>query len=229
MKVKRCAAVLAPVLAVTLAACSHAAPPKPLPPLILGSAPATPTGHIKTNQPLDSYTGYVGAYSWPSACDLITDQDIRSIFPQATGRIQHKVGEQKFQFPDGNEFDVPNAQCSISFHLPTNDEAAVIGTSIEAIGDPDLVRENGETDRDAVRNCAYRAGFAVYVCGRIEVSAGIDQLPLQMDTATGTVDRYQVAGKITTFTVKQYDAEDKFMDTHINEQLIRATLSKLPK
>jgi hypothetical protein len=239
----RLPALWAPALAVAtsaaLAACSHPAPRPPLPPLIIGSAPATATGHIKTNQPVQSSTGYAAPDDWPNACDLLTDQDIRSIFPQATGPIQHNVTDRTFDFSNGAGMTVPDAECAITFRLPTSDDdpsadviyhgQTIITTDVEAVGDPNMVRSNGQGDPDVVQSCTYRAGFTANICGRIEVAASVEHLNLPSDSLGHDVDRFQTNGKITSFSAKRFEAEKTFEDTHLNPEIINAVLAKLPR
>jgi hypothetical protein len=217
------------------AACSKPPPPPPPAPLIIGPAPAAATGHVRTDQPLDYYTGYAKADQWPSSCDLLTNADIRSVFPQLKGKINHKESSQHFDFDQGGEMDVANADCEITFMLPgVSDphDASEIDVAIEAVGPPGLVRANGQFDEAVAPRCAFHAELASdqpneYICGRIEFSVAVR---LELPTADShRPDRFQVDGKVTGFPQFTADqAEPDFEDAHITSALVAAVIQKLP-
>jgi hypothetical protein len=224
-----------------LTACGQQPPPKraPVPPpTIIGPAPAAATGHIRTDQPVDAYTGYAQPDQWPSACDLLTDADLHAVFPQLTGKVQRTASKQGFQFPDGGTFDVPDAHCTMRFKLPgdTADRRSEIDTAIEALGEPGLVAQNGADQQEAAPSCAYHAAPVAdvatdYVCGRIEFSVDLHQFSLPT-WGTNYPDRFEVNGTITSFrpagSVAQVNAESAFEDAHIAPPLVTAVIQKLP-
>ncbi|MCP9625289.1 hypothetical protein FOH10_07550 [Nocardia otitidiscaviarum] len=74
--------LLVGVVVVFGAACA-VLPTEPPPPVRLGAAPVTATGPRYEGAPLHS-SGFYEFDQWPKACNLITDTDIRAIFPQVT-------------------------------------------------------------------------------------------------------------------------------------------------
>ncbi|MET8796521.1 hypothetical protein ABZV91_08710 [Nocardia sp. NPDC004568] len=76
--------ILAGVTMVFGAACSMLpGNPEPPPAVQLGAAPETPTGPRYPGAPLHP-SGFYQFDQWPKACDLLTDADLRTIFPQVT-------------------------------------------------------------------------------------------------------------------------------------------------
>jgi hypothetical protein len=97
-------------------------------PIRLGRAPAEPTGKINLDLPVDP-SGYLEFSRWPDACDLLTDRDLRAVFPQAedierhgedTTRTVNDLPSSSDPFPPTREVSVKNATCEIGFSLPVS-------------------------------------------------------------------------------------------------------------
>lgn len=236
--------VLGIALGVT-ALVEHLNSPSQPPPLTIGPGPANPTGHVDVPQSADS-DGYADPEDWPNACDFLTDQDLHAIFPQLTGSIQRKPGNVNVNVWDmsgqtaGEDFDVPDGNCEITFHLPTSDAdsdypdegESKISVGVEAVGDPDTLRQNVESDPDksdpVQQGCAYRSGYAEYLCGHIQVGVDIDYLDVSDRSQDDKViDRFQVGGKVSSFSPDS-QAEHDFEGTHVTPEVVRAMLAKLP-
>jgi hypothetical protein len=212
----------------------------PPPPLVIGHAPAAPAKRIQVVESPDPY-GYNAVPDWPSACDLLTDQDIHSIFPAATGDIQRKGVESKILVSDesgqtaGEELAVPNGSCDFDFHLPSshNVDLSEVSVVVDGVGDPKTLREGIDKADDVADGCTYRPGHDVYLCGWVEVGASVAYLNIDDDSHRGqSVKRFRVGNKVTSFDVtdslgKQADAEQKFEDTVVTPLVLKAVLAKL--
>lgn len=109
-----------PLLAV---GCASSTPPEPI---RIGSAPAKPTGKINLALPVD-LSGFFVFDRWPNACDLLTDRDLRAVFPQARD-IARKPRDEKLTIlpnllstapaPSPRDVTVKNASCGVAFSLP---------------------------------------------------------------------------------------------------------------
>jgi hypothetical protein len=236
--------VLGIALGVT-ALVEHLNAPEPVAPLLIGHAPATSTGHVDVSQEADD-DGYAPAEDWPNACDFLTDQDIRSILPQLTGPIQRTPSDVQIDVFDvsgqtaGENIDVPDANCKITFHLPNSDNdsdypsngESEIDVGVDAVGDPATLQQNVQSDSDdsqsVEQGCAYRAGYTDYLCGHLQVGVSLSSLDVTDRSDEDTpVDRIQVGGKVTTFHSGDSAAESKFEDTYVTPELVKAMLAKL--
>lgn len=210
-------------------------------PLAIGHAPAAPTAHVQVAHSPDAY-GYDAVAGWPSACALLTDQDLRAIFPAATGDI-HRVGvDNEILVNDvsgltaGEQLRVPNGTCSFEFRLPASEdhEDSKVTVVVNGVGEPSTLRQDAAEAKNVADGCTYRPGYDAYLCGWVEVGASVEYLAIADDTHTGkSIDRFQVGGKVTSFDVadplgQQSKDRDKFEDTHVTSELIKAILAKLP-
>jgi hypothetical protein len=212
--------------------------PTPPAPLVIGHAPANPADHVQVDDTADPY-GYDAVEDWPNACDLLTDQDIRSIFPAATGDIHREATADDIFVNDvsgqsvGEQLDVPNATCTFGFRLPasTDPEDSKVTVGVDGVGRPSTLRQN--MDKTVATGCTYRPGYDTYLCGWVEVSASVEFLNIADDTHAGkSIDRFLVGKKVTSFDVDdslgpQAKAEKKFEDTYVAPELIKAVLAKL--
>lgn len=105
--------------------------------------------------------GLVPASKWPKACDLITDDDVRAILPQARG-VDHAGPPATVDVVDHvdvtrqRQLKVPQPSCRIEFVLPSAaaEDAALASTSLridlEAVGTRKIARLNYDEVGDVV-------------------------------------------------------------------------------
>lgn len=98
------------------------------------------------------------AETWPRACDLLSDDDVRAFLPQAenitrTGKADSTVFNVEAFDPTsryrwivkGQRIDMPEASCDIQFHLPHKSSfadpgpVAVLTVAVSVAGDPEIV------------------------------------------------------------------------------------------
>jgi hypothetical protein len=217
-------------------------PPPPVPPLIVGHAPAIPTGHLDTNFPV-AQNGYAPFNQWPDSCELLTDKDIHAIFPQAIGKIVHKPQDEAISLLDQNSMPeqkstVPDGICETDFTLPTDTTSfgsSTVTVTIEAAGDPDTVSMNYmppvPNEAPMAESCIYRSGVLEYICGRVQVKVSNAAYFSLDETKDGKLfQRYQINGKVTSFAYAtgQDVGQDAFENTHVTSEIAKAVLAKLP-
>jgi hypothetical protein len=124
----------------------------PVPEVVLGTPPASPPTLALPAYPAGTLaTGE----SWPRACDLLTDDTIRAMLPQAdlfhrTGTAETRVFRTEQLLPDSGlkvqvasqTIHVPEHQCDVRFWLPhktMNDvrhPLASLSVAVDIAGDP---------------------------------------------------------------------------------------------
>jgi len=121
-------------------------------PIRLGRAPAEPTGKINLDLPVDP-SGYLEFSRWPNACDLLTDRDLRAVFPQAED-IERQSEDRTMTVYDltsstdsdrpAREVTVKNATCDVMFSLPgarrDYSDGYELTVAIDAAGTEEFVR-----------------------------------------------------------------------------------------
>lgn len=240
---------LALTVALVLGGCVSSTPPPD--PVRIGSAPATPTGKINFALPKDP-SGFFVFNRWPNACDLLTDQDVRAVFPQARD-IRRKPDEQKRKIVGnllsrvgtgpGRDVAVKNAYCDVAFSLagaePKFSDGYQMSVNIDYAGTEAVVRDNqdrglkGDTRaRLAGADCTFSsAGGSSCVKGQLAFSLsarGFNQA--QKDQKFRV--RYQVGAEVTSFGPEEsgpkgYKALTKFENDHIGSELVKAVASKI--
>ena len=124
--------------AAALVACGGAAPLAPE--LALGTAPA---GQRPVALPAFPPGGIGAGPQWPHACDLLTDDEVRAVLPQATGiaragaadTIDHALlADLGVGDPAAPDIAVPERSCTLAVGLPAVDDtgaAARVSGTIE--------------------------------------------------------------------------------------------------
>jgi hypothetical protein len=133
-------------LAVLVVGCSS------VPPVVrFGTAQPSLVVRFGTAQPSGSKLGlhapaggYLPAAQWPDSCTLLSDQELRSVLPQASD-ISHKQKALDLMRSDTDFHTdrIPAAGCEISFRLPAKDHGtnSQVALMILAIGDPSLMKK----------------------------------------------------------------------------------------
>ncbi|MFD8589068.1 hypothetical protein ACFV1B_05905 [Streptomyces sp. NPDC059637] len=143
------AAVAAASAAVVLAGCGSEPPP-----LEFGSA--KPSGARLDAQPPQG--GSLPVAQWPDACEVLGEEEIRAILPQAENFDRKPVKVTVLNFnplaePDpGTTGDVPKGGCETGFRLPDEYESernSSIGVVFRTVADPALVAEAYAEDRES--------------------------------------------------------------------------------
>ncbi|MFE5596259.1 hypothetical protein [Streptomyces sp. NPDC056549] len=149
-------AVAAPL---ALAGCSSAPPP-------LEFGAAKPSGPKLAARP--AANGSLTLDQWPNACEVLSDDEIRSILPQATGFERDPVKVTIINFnplsesAPGTTGDVPAGGCEFKFGLPSEYESehnSNVKVTFTAIADAALVERNYSED---LKDARKRAGEGTY-------------------------------------------------------------------
>jgi hypothetical protein len=225
------AALTALLAALPLAGACGGSAARPAPEIRVGSVPP-PAARIAVPSP--DANGLAPFASWPKACDLLTDADVRALLPQAF-RIQHRSEDVTFDLrhgalAPGRQQAVAGASCSISWWLPGGssdpkfDSPTVeLSVSLVAVGAPALVRTNywdAQTANFHVVQQDLGADECVeqfsesYQCRRQQVAFSIG-----WTLHSQAMDRFQGQGDAT---FKQ------FFGQHVGVELVRAVVAKLP-
>ena len=215
---------LAALTVITMSACSSPAP------IALGSAPASPSDKINLSLPMDP-SGFYDFNSWPRACDLLSDGDLRAVFPQATDIARVPEDLKLTVLPDFSPFSngngggthtVRGAQCTFTFSLPGIERRAgdrwtgySLEREIEATGSTEVVREN----RPKANN-EYVGGAST------NLAFSIKDLTGNFSQDDGTI-RFQRGDQITTFTRDQLVQRSDFMTRQILPELVKTITAKL--
>jgi hypothetical protein len=225
-------AVLSALAALPLAGACGGGAAKPAPEIRVGSVPP-PVAKIAVVPP--DANGLAPFPSWPKACDLLTDADVRGLLPQSF-RIQHRSADLTFNLQHsaldpGRQQAVAGASCGISWWLPgdssdptVNSPTVQLHVSLAAVGTPALVRTNYFRDTGSVNYHAVPLDFGAdecaeefgetYECRRQQVAFSIG-----WELHTQGMDRFQGQGRDTT---------KQFFDQHVGVELVRAVIAKLP-
>jgi len=184
----------------------------------------------------DIATGFVDFGSWPSACDLLTANDIKAILPQ-TKKLKLSPKTWSGGIDIVNNLGSPvrhgmpaNSACDIDFSLPNRDSHHTGSTNLSVgvglVADPDVVDLNWEHGhkRDDPRDQARNAGTATCVVSnsrtwncktpRVLFSVGVTMEP--------SVPGYVGLGSTKMNDVTQY------WDDNVMPRFVEAVSSKLP-
>jgi len=236
---------LAALTVITMSACSSPAP------IALGSAPASPSDKINLSLPMDP-SGFYDFNSWPRACDLLSDGDLRAVFPQATDIARVPEDLKLTVLPDFSPFSngngggthtVRGAQCTFTFSLPGIVRRAgdrwtgySLELEIEATGSTEVVRENRPKANNPGERNEYVGGADCVVspslgstqleCSSTNLAFSIKDLTDNFSQDDGTI-RFQRGDQITTFTRDQLVQRSDFMTRQILPELVKTITAKL--
>lgn len=107
----------------------------------------------------NTYGNLAPADQWPNACDLLTDDEIESVLPQAS--VDHGASGIKIIGSEDTQ-TAPQGQCEYEIGLPgtTNNHPVQVWVDLVAVGDPSMVAtridhpeatESTATERDTPR------------------------------------------------------------------------------
>lgn len=142
---RRLATVLVATCGMVLMGCG-AGEPERHPVVAVGVAPS-PSSPVALASP--DGTGLLPLNSWPRACDLLTETDVRAVLPQTT-KVESKLGDLTFKNADlharERSLDVTNVRCTHTVWLPGTYPAELPATylnlTVRAAGTPKLARLN---------------------------------------------------------------------------------------
>ena len=221
---------------VLLAGCS----PKPsTPPVTIGSLPADVGPEIPLNGELDRYGSF---QDWPSACELVTDQTLRSLLPQI-GNITRKPESRSYEItaPDltkvPGEINVPEARCATRFSIPVGmlaNNAGTVHTDIMLAGSPDFVQRNKRRGTGVMKG-DIKGGTCEPVdtdiqcvddSGRIQFRLNF-QLPHHGPNLKDP-SRYDRNGEIVSFTTGNQDTQPRndYIDANLTKPIVESILSR---
>lgn len=95
----------------------------------------------------NTYGNLAAADQWPDACDLLTDDEIDSVLPQAD--VDHHASGVKVIGSERTE-TAPDGQCDFEIGLPgtTNTHLVQVWVNIVAVGDPSMVATRIDDPKD---------------------------------------------------------------------------------
>ncbi|MEU4434989.1 hypothetical protein [Nocardia rhamnosiphila] len=182
--------ILAGVTVLFGAACSILpGSPEPPPAVQLGAAPETPTGPRYPGATVHP-SGFYQFDQWPKACDLLTDADFRTIFPQVTET--RRVSENRtLEFlpvlvpgaarpPDTpDKVRVTDAACTVALAIPGIDfdpaaeiymSGAQVMVEVGAAGSAEVVQLNGPKPATGAQEITVGAARCYGTAGANELS-----------------------------------------------------------
>ncbi len=231
---KRAVLALALIAPLLLTGCSSAPPD----PIRIGSAPATPTGKADLSAPVDP-SGFFVFNRWPNACELLTDGDIRAVFPQAQGILRKPADEKLRILPDlraprpVQEVTVKNASCRVAFSLPgveLKDELPdtsgyQIKVRVDAAGTAEVVRDNYAPDEKAPpvsvggAECRIRTHDFSCLKGQVAFTLSGNPAGVYQGKFDGKLRlRYQVGPEVRVFD-RSADAQQRGKEEGVTEAI----------
>ena len=145
-------------LAVVLAACGGGSDPKPVDPIEITTTAIETGPPLDMDRTVDPNTGAFDPDEWPSACELIDEATVRSIFPQADGVGRYAAPAQLnlFGFVPGSEsptkpLTIPEATCTTTVGFPQDglglDDGSVVvqvTSAVAVAGSEEFVELNSK-------------------------------------------------------------------------------------
>ncbi|KQX56281.1 MULTISPECIES: hypothetical protein [unclassified Streptomyces] len=228
-RLSRWSAVLAVLAPLALAGCSS-------PPPALEFGAAGPSGPELAARPADG--GSLPVAEWPNACEVLSDDEIRSILPQATDFAREPVKVTIIDFnplaqsAPGTTGDVEAGGCTYKFGLPSAYESthnSSIRVTFTAIADPSLVRQSYAEDLADARKDAPRRKKEFRDLGTSLGAAGCF-LPDVSDGPTCYRGPYQfeVGGMSTADGVGEYAESDKNWSAKVLTEVARTVSARIP-
>jgi hypothetical protein len=139
--------VVALALTVVAGGCGKEA--KPDQPVAFGAPPPV-TAKLAITAPADDV---VPAASWPSACQFLTDEEIKAVLPQATDIKRVPQGVSIVSISDKSQTSVaPEGSCSYKFGLERaaiKEAVSSLIVTIDAVADPKIIKEHYTETRTA--------------------------------------------------------------------------------
>lgn len=141
------AAALLVAATLTLSGCAG---DDPTPAVEIGDLPADTGGAIPLGEEYDEFDTFA---SWPSACDLVTDETLQALLPQTeqVTRTPESVSYE-FQAPDltavPGGITVPEALCDVALDIPIgmleDGGTATVHLEVLMAGSPEMVELNAD-------------------------------------------------------------------------------------
>ncbi|MER7540281.1 hypothetical protein ABTX77_36710 [Streptomyces sp. NPDC097704] len=230
-RLNRWCLVLAVAAPLALAGCSSAPPP-------LEFGAAKPSGPKLAAHPAANAS--LPLAEWPNACEVLSDEEIRAILPQATDFARDPVKVTIIDFnplsesAPGTTGDVPAGGCEFRFGLPSEYESehnSSVKVTFTAIADPALVERNYAEDLESARKRAaegtYKKEFR-----DLGTSLGTEGcfLPDVSDGPTCHQGPYQfeVSGMSTADGVGEYPASNRNWSEKVLTQVVRTLGPRMP-
>ncbi|WP_028937201.1 hypothetical protein [Pseudonocardia spinosispora] len=236
----RVAALVVLLSGLMMSACSR---PEPI---ALGSAPASPSSRIVLPL-LSDRPGIYPVNMWPKACDLLSDADLRAVFPQAADVTRKPEDLRLSVFTDplrggGGRYVVPGAQCTYRFSLPGAQNTPgetwggyVLKLDVYAVGNREFVRENrhragaGQTRVIGGAECTVDVDSVLLSCAADRMGFTLQDLKGNV-TQDGGVAHFQRNGQVTTFDgdrLTQIDQQHDFVTRYVLPEVVKTIVAKL--
>jgi hypothetical protein len=153
-------------------------------------------------------SGLLAPSQWPSACELLTDDEITAVLPQATV-TEREADDQEFRDVETlGTFTVREGACSYLLDIPEaglGPEDTMIRVSLDAVGSPDVVARNvtalpEDTRIDVSGGQCFGSTSTVH-CHKGPLAFTLHGiLGTQQHGSDAWTNRYEVGGKTKTFT-----------------------------
>jgi hypothetical protein len=188
--------------------------------------PPVPSSTVTVGPPDES--GITPPAGWPRACDLITEDEVLAVLPQAT-ELNAESSDLPLQISETGlgeigappDMTVPDATCTYSFALPGNPETALgpaneIVLEVRTVGTPRIALVNDTEDA---------APGSAEASGCVEVSG-----PVGFDCRKGGVD-FALRGFVSPHGV-HFAGDPEDINTHYDDRVLRPladmVMAKLP-
>jgi hypothetical protein len=145
-------------LGVALIANSGPDPPPEKPPLQIEAMTDAPPVPLDIELVLPFGEDFVPFSIWPQACDLLSDDEIRSVLPQ-TEQVRRESESEYFEqtingLPSGETVPAPGVNCDYELDIPgaglgfEDGSSASIDLRVYAVGSPSIVELNFDERED---------------------------------------------------------------------------------
>jgi len=206
--------------AAVLAACGEA--DKPIKPLNLGSAPAASGTPIELERPSDP-SGAIDFDRWPRACELLTDDEIKAVLPQAT-KVERESKHHETHVKQGivasgryastRTVSAKDGECTFELDLPASGlrlsdlNPPKLNVYVDFAGTPKFVKQNFpfSDPKDSIEvagGACYHRSVAYCVKGPLAFRISSQFAHQEKDFGDPDLewrDRYQVDGRTITIS-----------------------------
>jgi hypothetical protein len=197
--------------------------------IAVGSAPA-PAAKVSLARPDD--TGFVPLATWPQACDLISDADIRAVLPAVTKVDRKPQGLEMPNLDLGGPQRITTATGALctadiwmdGVHDP-EDKATTLEVRVRMAGTPKLAKSNYDRFMKQVGPCPTGAvGIGVDACSR----SGSSWAFLKNGIAVEFTGYRPTLAEDARYQGQQGDDDSVVWEDRVIPELVRAVAAKLP-
>ncbi|MFD0560089.1 hypothetical protein FB566_4082 [Stackebrandtia endophytica] len=233
---RRAVAVVVVAIGVMVSGCSSSPETEPV---TIGELPDDVGPAITLTDDLDEYGSL---QTWPSACDLVTDETLTALLPQieqitrTPEAVSYEVqGIDLIQVPGG--IHAEEARCEIAYTIPIGmlaTNSGVLHIEVLAAGSPEFVELN--LDKAPTTELDVEGGSCGFAADGIRCLDQSGRVHFRMSfslphhgPSLKDPSRYEYGGETVSFTTNSSDdqARNEFIDEHLTFPIMSSILARL--